>query len=79
MVQTPYRVMVLFGTRAEALKLAPIIKRMQADPTTWRPVVVVTSQPRQAQLLQQAIDYLEISVDFDLPSRQKKWGNWLRN
>ena len=74
MVQTPYRVMVLFGTRAEALKLAPIIKRMQADPTTWRPVVVVTSQPRQAQLLQQAIDYLEISVDFDLTQPAEKVG-----
>ena len=73
-VQTPYRVMVLFGTRAEALKLAPIIKRMQADPTTWRPVVVVTSQPRQAQLLQQAIDYLEISVDFDLTQPAEKVG-----
>ena len=74
MVQTPYRVMILFGTRAEALKLAPIIKRMQADPTTWRPVVVVTSQPRQAQLLQQAIDYLEISVDFDLTQPAEKVG-----
>lgn len=74
MVQTPYRVMVLFGTRAEALKLAPIIKRMQSDPTTWRPVVVVTSQPRQAQLLQQAIDYLEISVDFDLTQPAEKVG-----
>lgn len=74
MVQTPYRVMVLFGTRAEALKLAPIIKRMQGDPTTWRPVVVVTSQPRQAQLLQQAIDYLEISVDFDLTQPAEKVG-----
>ncbi len=73
-VQTPYRVMVLFGTRAEALKLAPIIKRMQSDPTTWRPVVVVTSQPRQAQLLQQAIDYLEISVDFDLTQPAEKVG-----
>ena len=73
-VQTPYRVMVLFGTRAEALKLAPIIKRMQGDPTTWRPVVVVTSQPRQAQLLQQAIDYLEISVDFDLTQPAEKVG-----
>lgn len=74
MVQTPYRVMILFGTRAEALKLAPIIKRMQSDPTTWRPVVVVTSQPRQAQLLQQAIDYLEISVDFDLTQPAEKVG-----
>ena len=73
-VQTPYRVMILFGTRAEALKLAPIIKRMQSDPTTWRPVVVVTSQPRQAQLLQQAIDYLEISVDFDLTQPAEKVG-----
>ena len=66
--------MILFGTRAEALKLAPIIKRMQSDPTTWRPVVVVTSQPRQAQLLQQAIDYLEISVDFDLTQPAEKVG-----
>lgn len=65
-MQAPYRIMLLFGTRAEVLKLAPIIKEMQADPDTWRPVIVTAPQPQQIDLLQQTLAYLRVDPDFEL-------------
>lgn len=65
-MQAPYRIMLLFGTRAEALKLAPIIKELQADPDTWQPVIVTAPQPEQNELLQQALTYLKVEPDFEL-------------
>lgn len=65
-MQAPYRVMLLFGTRAEALKLAPVIKIMRADRASWRPVIVTAPQAHQQELLQQTLDYLQVTADFDL-------------
>lgn len=72
-VQAPYRIMLLFGIRAEALKLAPIIKEMQAAPTIWQPVIAVAPQRPQQTVLNQTMEYLRITPDFDLAqtSRQK--------
>lgn len=64
-MQTPYRIMLLFGTRAEVLKLAPIIQLMQNSPTTWQPILVATAQQDQ-QLFQKTIEYLHFKVDFDI-------------
>lgn len=58
------RIMILFGTRAEVIKMAPIIKQMQNDPDTFEPVIVVAS--RRYQQLHQALDYFQIDSDFDL-------------
>lgn len=71
-MQAPYRVMFLLGTRAEALKLAPVIKKMQATPSTWHLIIATAPQPQQAALLQQAVDYLDITVDFDLTQASGK-------
>ncbi|HJA24366.1 MAG TPA: UDP-N-acetylglucosamine 2-epimerase (non-hydrolyzing), partial [Candidatus Limosilactobacillus intestinavium] len=58
------RIMTLFGTRAEVIKMAPIIKLMKQDPDTFEPVIVVAS--KQYQQLHQAMSLLGIESDFDL-------------
>lgn len=65
-VQAPYRIMLLFGTRAEALKLAPLIKAMRTAPDTWQPVIVVAPQQAQQGVLNQTLKYLQVTPDFDL-------------
>lgn len=66
--------MLLFGTRAEALKLAPIIRAMQSDDNTWQPVIVTAPQAQQAGILQQSLDYLQITPDFELAQSASKKG-----
>lgn len=56
--------MVLFGTRAEVIKMAPIIELMKKDPDTFEPIVVVAS--KRYQQLHQAMSYFGIESDFDL-------------
>lgn len=58
-----YKVMVIYGTRPEAIKVAPVVKALQADPTLV-PVVVVTAQHRE--MLDQVNDVFEIEPDVDL-------------
>ncbi|WP_295731831.1 non-hydrolyzing UDP-N-acetylglucosamine 2-epimerase [uncultured Limosilactobacillus sp.] len=58
------RIMILFGTRAEVIKMAPIIKLMQQDPETFAPIIVVAS--KQYQQLHQAMRFFGIDSDFDL-------------
>lgn len=65
-VEGPYKIMLLFGTRAEALKLVPIIELMQADPATWQPIIVTTAQQQHHRMLQQALMAPGIKPDFDL-------------
>lgn len=65
-MQAPYRIMLLFGTRAEALKLAPLIKAMRTAPDTWQPVIVVAPQQAQQGVLNQTLKYLQVTPDFDL-------------
>lgn len=64
-MQPPYKLMFLFGTRAEALKLAPIIKLMNQRPDQWQPVLVATAQD-EASLLRDTLAYLKLHVDFDV-------------
>ncbi|MGQ4660276.1 non-hydrolyzing UDP-N-acetylglucosamine 2-epimerase [Lysobacter sp. F6437] len=55
--------MVAFGTRPEAIKMAPMVKALQAHPGV-RVQVVVTAQHRQ--MLDQVLDLFEITPDADL-------------
>lgn len=64
-MQKPFKIMLLFGTRAEAIKLAPIIERMKQEPSTWQPSIVIAAQQRRP-LLQQTMDFLNLTADFDL-------------
>lgn len=57
------RVMVLMGTRPEAIKLAPVVAALRDEPGL-RPVVVSTGQHRE--MLGQVVDLFGIEVDHDL-------------
>lgn len=57
------KVLVILGTRPEAIKLAPVIRELARSPNL-EPVVCVTSQHRQMQ--DQILDLFEIKPDFDL-------------
>jgi UDP-N-acetylglucosamine 2-epimerase (non-hydrolysing) len=59
----PLRVLTIFGTRPEAVKLAPVIRALQADPDI-EPQVCVTAQHRQ--MLDQVLDVFQITPDVDL-------------
>lgn len=64
-MQPPYKIMFLFGTRAEVLKLAPIIRLMHQNPATWQPVLVATGN---SQLLNDTLAYLNFQIDFSVDS-----------
>lgn len=57
------RVMVVFGTRPEAIKLAPVVRALDSSPD-HEPVVVSTAQHRE--MLDQVLDLFEIKPDHDL-------------
>lgn len=57
-------VMVVFGTRPEAIKLAPVVKALEARSDRLRPIVCVTAQHRQ--MLDQVLATFEIEPDIDL-------------
>ena len=58
------RVLFIFGTRPEAIKLAPVISTMRSRPSEFRVSVCVTSQHRE--MLDQALPVFGIQPDFDL-------------
>jgi UDP-N-acetylglucosamine 2-epimerase (non-hydrolysing) len=55
---------VVFGTRPEAIKLAPLIKRCQENPARFRPITIVTAQHRE--MLDQVLHLFSIQPDYDL-------------
>jgi UDP-N-acetylglucosamine 2-epimerase (non-hydrolysing) len=57
------RVLVVCGTRPEAIKLAPVVRALAADPC-FAPRVAVTAQHRE--LLDQVLGLFRISPDYDL-------------
>ena len=63
MPKHPLRVLSIFGTRPEAVKMAPVIRRLAITPEVAT-VVCVTAQHRQ--MLDQVLDLFEIKPDYDL-------------
>jgi UDP-N-acetylglucosamine 2-epimerase (non-hydrolysing) len=59
----PQRVLILFGTRPEAIKLAPVVLELQRDPR-FQPLVCVTAQHRE--MLDQVLRAFEIQPGWDL-------------
>ena len=59
-----FKVMTVFGTRPEAIKLAPVIKELQHHSTTLKSVVVVTAQHRQ--MLDSVLNVFSIKPDYDM-------------
>lgn len=56
--------MLVFGTRPEAIKMAPLVKEFQKHRDTFETLVCVTGQHRQ--MLDQVLDLFEITPDYDL-------------
>ena len=62
--KAPVKVAVIFGTRPEAIKLAPLIKRLQASPERFQAITIATAQHRQ--MLDQVLSLFAITTDHDL-------------
>ena len=58
------KVMLVFGTRPEAIKMAPLIKEFQKYPNEFLTVICVTGQHRE--MLDQVLNIFEIVPDYDL-------------
>lgn len=56
--------MLVFGTRPEAIKMAPLVKEFQKHPDTFETVVCVTAQHRE--MLDQVLHIFDIVPDYDL-------------
>src|SRR3990172_1986772 len=64
MTNKKFKVLTVFGTRPEAVKLAPVVKRLEQYPDKFTSAVCVTAQHRQ--LLDQALNIFKITPDYDL-------------
>lgn len=62
-MQKSLRVLVVFGTRPEAIKMAPVVLELQKD-EGFETVVAVTAQHRE--MLDQVLDIFRIQPDYDL-------------
>lgn len=58
------KVMLVFGTRPEAIKMAPLVKEFQKYPEEFQTIVCVTGQHRK--MLDQVLHIFEIAPDYDL-------------
>lgn len=58
------KVMLVFGTRPEAIKMAPLVKCLQQRQEEFEPIVCVTGQHRE--MLDQVLRIFEITPDYDL-------------
>ena len=58
------KVMLVFGTRPEAIKMCPLVKEFQKYPTDFKTIVCVTGQHRE--MLDQVLKIFEVTPDYDL-------------
>jgi len=56
--------LIVFGTRPEAIKMAPLVKEFKKHPDLFDTRVCVTAQHRE--MLDQVLDFFEITPDYDL-------------
>ena len=58
------KIMLVFGTRPEAIKMAPLVKEFQKHSEQFKTIVCVTGQHRE--MLDQVLNLFEITPDYDL-------------
>ena len=58
------KILLVFGTRPEAIKMAPLVKKLQEMPEAFQTIVCVTGQHRE--MLDQVLRLFEITPDYDL-------------
>jgi len=64
------KIMTIFGTRPEAIKMAPLVLELQRHPEEIEPIVCVTAQHRE--LLDSVLDTFNITPDYDLNVMQDR-------
>ncbi|RSU11468.1 UDP-N-acetylglucosamine 2-epimerase (non-hydrolyzing) [Vagococcus acidifermentans] len=64
MLDKRIKVLSVFGTRPEAIKMAPLIKELESRPSVFQSFVVVTGQHRE--MLDQVLTALDVQPDYDL-------------
>ncbi len=60
----PIKVMTIFGTRPEAIKMAPLVLELQKHPDHFESIVTVTAQHRE--MLDQVLNIFQVTPDYDL-------------
>jgi len=63
------KIMLVFGTRPEAIKMAPLVKEFQKHSDKFQTIVCVTGQHRQ--MLDQVLQIFDIKPDYDLNIMKK--------
>ena len=63
------KVMLVFGTRPEAIKMAPLVKEFEKHADEFETLICVTGQHRQ--MLDQVLHLFEIIPDYDLNIMQQ--------
>lgn len=63
------KILIVFGTRPEAIKMCPLVKAFQQDTKAFETKVCVTGQHRE--MLDQVLDIFDIKPDFDLNIMKK--------
>ena len=58
------KILLVFGTRPEAIKMAPLVKEFEKYPSDYQTIVCVTGQHRQ--MLDQVLSLFRIKPDYDL-------------
>ena len=58
------KIMLVFGTRPEAIKMAPLVKEFQKDTKSFKTIVCVTGQHRE--MLDQVLRIFDVVPDYDL-------------
>ena len=66
------RILNIFGTRPEAIKLAPVILELEKHRDRFENVVCITAQHRE--MLDQVLEWFEIEPDYDLDLMQPDQG-----
>lgn len=68
------KVLTVFGTRPEAIKMAPLVKELEKYPDIFESIVCVTAQHRE--MLDSVLNLFEIKPDFDLNIMKANQNLW---
>lgn len=68
------KVLTIFGTRPEAIKMAPLIKEIEKNSDVFESIVCVTAQHRK--ILDQVLELFEIKPDYDLDIMKTNQNLW---
>ena len=58
------KILIIFGTRPEAIKMAPLVKEFKNMPNSFKCKVCITAQHRE--MLDQVLKFFDIKADYDL-------------